>query len=307
MGLRPVAAVLQQGIGLLDFVAEQDDASIDELSLVMLRKGFDALLDDHQVTRIVLYGSSNRFISGVDTQFMLGRLQSGDRAGLDQFIQTAHVSLNNLARSSKPVIAWIDGPAYGGGLELALACDRIIAGPKAKFAMPETSLGIYPGMGGTQRLPRRIGLGLAKWMLYTGAIVPVEHAWQIGLIDSISPAGATVEEALATLDSPVARPALEPRFANLIELFTSRTVSALVDPTGPAPGDAQSVRALVQTRSAAPVALRLAEQVIDRGITLPLEAGLAEELAHLWEVFETSDAILGLSSLGKARPKFTGA
>ena len=272
----------------------------------MLLKGFDGLQHDPRVTRIVLRGTPDRFASGVDVGFVLGCLLAKQRNGIDNFTQTSQSTLCDISRSAKPVIAWVDGPAFGGGLELALACDKIVGGPKAKFSMPETSLGIYPGMGGTQRLPRRIGVGLAKWMIYTGSIVPVEHAWQIGLIDAISPAGATVYDALATLDSPAPRPPLESRFLNLIELFSTRSVGALLDPAGPSPADAQSVRALVQTRTAAPHALRLAEQVIDRGITLPLDAGLDEELAHLWEVFETSDAILGLSSLGKARPKFTG-
>jgi enoyl-CoA hydratase/3-hydroxyacyl-CoA dehydrogenase len=306
MSLRPLPEVIDQGIGRLNLLVENADASIDEQSLLMLRKGFDGLQCDARVTRIVLCGATDRFASGVDVGFVLRCLQSKLREGIDQFTQTSHSTLCHIARSSKPVIAWVDGPAFGGGLELPLACDQIVGGSKAKFSMPETSLGIYPGMGGTQRLPRRIGLGLAKWMVYTGSIVPVEHAWQIGLIDAISPAGATIYEALAMLNSPAPRPPLEPRFLNLIDVFSSRSVSELVDPSGPAPADAQSVRALVQTRTAAPHALRLAEQVIDRGITLPLEAGIDEELAHLWEVFETTDAILGLSSLGKARPKFTG-
>lgn len=306
MCLRPLAERLDQGIGCLKLLPENDDASIDEESLLMLRKGFDDLLRDPLVTRIVLSGATDRFASGVDVGFVLDCLQSGRKNRIDDFTQISYSSLCHIARSNKPVIAWVDGPAFGGGLELALACDRIIAGPKAKFAMPETSLGIYPGMGGTQRLPRRIGLGLAKWMIYTGSIVPAEHALQIGLIDAISPAGATIYEALATLDAPAPRAPLEPRFVNLIDVFSTRDVGALVDPSVPAPADAQCVRAIVQARSAAPQALRLAEQVIDRGICLPLDAGLNEELAHLWEVFETSDAILGLSSLGKARPKFTG-
>jgi enoyl-CoA hydratase/3-hydroxyacyl-CoA dehydrogenase len=272
----------------------------------MLSKGFDDLLHDARVTRIILRGAPERFASGVDVGFVLGCLKAQQRAEIDQFTQISHLTLHHISRAAKPVIAWIDAPAFGGGLELALACDFIVAGPKAKFAMPETSLGIYPGMGGTQRLPRRIGLGLAKWMIYTGSIVPADHAWQIGLVDGIYPAGATIYDVLAALDATAPRPPLEPRFLNLIELFTSRPVSELCDSSRPAPSDAQSVRALVQTRSAAPHALRLAELVIDRGIVLPLEAGIEEELAHLWEVFDTNDAILGLSSLGKARPKFTG-
>jgi len=276
-----------------------------EDSLSLVHAGVCHLAEDARVAQIVIFCPPGHFVSGVDVGIFQSRLIENAVNRILEFTQIAHSSLFSISRCPKSVTAFVDGPAFGGGLELALACHRIVAGPKAKFCFPETGLGIYPGMGGTQRLPRRVGVGLAKWMIYTGSIVPAEHALQLGLIDAVSSA-SNVEEALSALDWAAPRLTLEPRFRQLAEMFATRNVDDFLDASAPMPTDAPSVRALVQTRSAAPQALRLAERVIDRGITLPLEQGIQIELAHLAAVFATNDARTGLNAVGKPRPKFSG-
>ncbi|KOC31633.1 enoyl-CoA hydratase-related protein, partial [Clostridium botulinum] len=86
---------------------------------------------------------------------------------------------------SKPVIAAINGFALGGGCEISMACDIRIASTKAKFAQPEVGLGITPGFGGTQRLPRIVGMGMAKEMIYTGNIINADEAFRIGLVNKV--------------------------------------------------------------------------------------------------------------------------
>jgi enoyl-CoA hydratase/3-hydroxyacyl-CoA dehydrogenase len=192
-------------------------------------------------------------------------------------------------------------------LELALACHRIVTGPKAKFCFPETGLGIYPGMGGTQRLPRRIGVGLAKWMIYTGAIVPADHAARFGLADAATTANALPPDAVAALERAGEIPTYESRDRLLAELFSRNKVADLLDPARPLPTEPWAVRAIVQLRAAAPCALRLAEAAIDQGISLPLSAGIEEEFSRLSNVFSTTDARLGLAALGQTKPRFTGS
>ncbi|HEX3727420.1 MAG TPA: enoyl-CoA hydratase/isomerase family protein, partial [Pirellulales bacterium] len=226
---------------------------------------------------ICLVGGPEAFMLGVDPAFFLNCLQKDELERIIAFTQQAHKLLDYLAANDPPVVAWVRGQAIGGGLELALACRRIVASDTAKFALPETGLGIYPGLGGTQRLPRRIGPGLAKWMIYTGAIVPAPHALAIGLVDALHSGTATAIEAISALsDTAPATPGPQDtrRFAALAELFASNQLAALIDPVFPSPLEPQAVRSLIQLRGKAPIALRLAEQIIDRGLTLSLAAGL---------------------------------
>ena len=95
----------------------------------------------------------------------------------------------------KPVIAAVNGFALGGGCELSMACDIRIASEKAKFGQPETGLGIIPGFGGTQRLPRLVGKSMAKYLLFTSDVIDAERAEQIGLVEKVVPVGALMEEA----------------------------------------------------------------------------------------------------------------
>ena len=86
-----------------------------------------------------------------------------------------------------PVIGAVNGFALGGGCELALACDFLYASDRAKFGQPEVNLGVIPGFGGTQRLARRVGVGLARELCYTGAIIDAQHALRIGLVNAVVP------------------------------------------------------------------------------------------------------------------------
>lgn len=112
------------------------------------------------------------------------------------FLQTANFLLNSLETLKIPVIAGINGLALGGGAELCLACDIRIASSNAFMGLPETRLAIIPGSGGTQRLPRIVGLGIAKELIYTGRRVGAEEAVKIGLVNKIYPSEKLLDECL---------------------------------------------------------------------------------------------------------------
>ena len=117
----------------------------------------------------------------------LAELVAMDVVQVRDFLIRAQSTFIRLEALLIPVVAAVEGHALGGGLELALACDLILSSSDAVVALPETNLGIIPGLGGTIRLPRRVGLGRAKEIIYSGRMVPAVEAADIGLIDAVYP------------------------------------------------------------------------------------------------------------------------
>jgi enoyl-CoA hydratase len=113
------------------------------------------------------------------------------------FARLGHAVTAAMESLPVPVVAAVNGVALGGGLELALACDLVIASDRAKLGQPEINLGIIPGFGGTQRLVRRVGLARARDLVYRGTVIPADEALRIGLVDRVVPADEVREEAQA--------------------------------------------------------------------------------------------------------------
>lgn len=154
---------------------------------------FTALADDPQVVVVLITGSGERaFCAGFDIKEFPQLLAPGGAARLTSIL---HASLGKIATLGKPTLAAINGLALGGGLEIALACDIRIAADNARLGLPEIKLGIFPGAGGTQRLPRLIGAGLAKALMYTGDPISANEAYRIGLVNHVVPAGEALHAA----------------------------------------------------------------------------------------------------------------
>jgi len=163
----------------------------DRLRSLFLRIQEASLHPD--VRAIVLTGAGDRaFVAGADIKEMVSLNQDEGRA----FGELGHAVTSALEEAPQPVIAAINGYAFGGGCELALACDIRLASPNAMFAQPEVSLGIPPGWGGSQRLPRVVGPGIASELIFTGRRVDAEEALRIGLINAIYPATELLSRAL---------------------------------------------------------------------------------------------------------------
>ena len=151
---------------------------------------FDA---DDNVRAIVLTGNEKAFAAGADITEMR------PKSFVDVFKENMFVAeMESLDRCRKPIIAAVAGYALGGGCELAMACDFILAGDNAKFGQPEINLGVIPGIGGTQRLTRFVGKSKAMEMNLTGRMMDAEEAERSGLVSRIVPADNLVEDALAT-------------------------------------------------------------------------------------------------------------
>ncbi|MCI5914811.1 MAG: enoyl-CoA hydratase-related protein [Christensenella sp.] len=139
--------------------------------------------DDSARVLIVTGTGQKAFIAGAD----IGEMADLDAKGAKRFAAVAHRAFNALDDLRVPTIAAINGYALGGGLELALCCDIRLAAEGAKVGQPEVTLGITPGFGGTQRLARLVGAGMAKQMIYTARNIKAEEACRIGLVNAVYP------------------------------------------------------------------------------------------------------------------------
>jgi len=167
-----------------------------------LKEFFSSMLLDPDARVVILTGGPECFCAGAD-------LKELPETGLLDRLQTRRDHpVHAIENFSKPVIAAVAGPAYGGGLEIALACDLRIAATNARFALSEIKLGVLPQAGGTQRLPRIVGLANAKEMIYTGEPVNAERALAMGLVSRVVAPGKLLEEARALAARLAAQPPL---------------------------------------------------------------------------------------------------
>lgn len=167
--------------------------ALNRAVLAQLSQRIDAIEADASVRAIVLTGAGDRaFVAGADIAELHGM---GNDAAL-AFSRFGSAVFRRLEQLPIPVIAAVNGFALGGGLELALACDFILAGERAKFGLPEVSLGVIPGFGGTQRLARVMGANAARLWVLTGDVFPASEALRLGLVYSIHAPETLLETAM---------------------------------------------------------------------------------------------------------------
>ncbi len=162
-----------------------------------LYQAFTKVKEDDQVGGVILSGEGKAFVAGADIAAMS---QMTPLEGRD-FAIHGHRTMNFIETLEKPVIAAVNGFALGGGCELAMACDIRIASKNAKFGQPEVNLGIIPGFGGTQRLARLVGRGMAKYLIMTAEIIKADRALEIGLVEEVTTSEELIERATAVMET----------------------------------------------------------------------------------------------------------
>jgi enoyl-CoA hydratase len=156
--------------------------ALNKDTLLEIKDAVTAVNDDPAVELLIITGSGDKsFVAGADIAFMqnLSAMEAREFGALGQKV------FRLIEAVEKPVIAAVNGFALGGGCELAMCCDFRIAASNAKFGQPEVGLGITPGFGGTQRLPRLVGPGMAKQLLYTADVINADEAFRIGLVNKV--------------------------------------------------------------------------------------------------------------------------
>ena len=181
---RHVLTEIHDGVGVITIDRPDKRNALDRGTSQQLLDAFDAFRQNTAVRVVVLTGSGKSFVAGADVGEFVGKTP------VEMFGRLLNQpSIFDAADAfPKPLIAMINGYCLGSGNELAMACDIRIASEDAKFGQPEVNLGMMPGGGATQRLPRLVGYGLALWIMYTGQILDSTEALRIGLVDLLVPA-----------------------------------------------------------------------------------------------------------------------
>lgn len=172
-----------------------NDATIAELGVAI-----DEAIARDDVAGVILTGAGRSFVAGAD----ISELESQSPLEAQRRARAGQAIFRRFETSPKPTIAAINGFALGGGCELAMACHLRVANDKAKLGQPEAKLGIVPGYGGTQRLPRLIGRGAALKLLLTGDMIDAAEAYRLGLVDQVTTPEALIDTTRALLTSMIA-------------------------------------------------------------------------------------------------------
>lgn len=173
----------------------------DEL-LSELEETVDELINNESVRVLIITGAGEKaFVAGADiSQFP--EMRSESSKGI---VEKGKIIFDKIENAPFPIIGVLNGYTLGGGLELALACDFRIAAQNAIFGFPEVGLGIYPGYGGTQRLPRLVGIGKAKELIFSGETIDADEAIRIGLVEQLTPVGVALQTAIKVADKIASR------------------------------------------------------------------------------------------------------
>lgn len=172
----------ENGIAIVKINNPQSLNALNSTILGELDTLFTELENDSSISVIILTGEGKAFVAGAD----ITEMSSMDAAEGKAFGEKGAKVFRKIELLSKPVIAAVNGYALGGGCELAMCCDIRIASAKAKFGQPEVGLGITPGFSGTQRLPRLVGMGKAKELIFTAEAINADEACRIGLVNSVA-------------------------------------------------------------------------------------------------------------------------
>ena len=286
--------------------------ALNETVIKQLGQAVDAVNGNSAVHTVVLDGAGKAFVAGADVKFFVDKIRSNAIEDIVEFTSNGHKVLNSIENSSKTTVALTTGLALGGGLELALCCDYRIGTRRTQFRFPETSIGIYPGLGGSQRPARISGIPLARWAVLGGNFMNSQIAYDIGLLThlvDLSEVDAAVIQCSASGKPANKYPGKPTNNASPVVKFASdfysdNNLSVLLSggcPAGYDAADKTISRQLKNLKYTAPIALSMASELIDITSNTSLSEGLDSELSKLTEIFSTRDALEGLSALIEGR------
>ena len=287
-----------------------------------LGQKIDDLNDRDDIKAIVLEGSGKAFVAGADVKFFVDKIKEDSFQEIYDFTAYGHEVLSKLENSSKVTIALATGLTLGGGLELALACDYRIGTNKTQMRFPETNIGIYPGLGGTQRTVKICGVEVARYAVLAGNFLNAETAYAFGLITHLvdqNYVAKTISDIIigGKPENKFRHAPIDNENKNVIfakKYYSDDNIKQILD--GNKPNNIQGLdenmilRQMKSMSYTAPIALEIAADLLEiaNSENISLTDGLSQELSNLERIFSTKDAYEGLSSLIEGRrPSYTNS
>ncbi|MGD9079571.1 MAG: 3-hydroxyacyl-CoA dehydrogenase NAD-binding domain-containing protein [Desulfobacterales bacterium] len=286
--------------------------ALNETVVAQIAKRFDEAEKDKAVRAIVIQGAGKAFGAGADIKWFVDKIKADKIADIVEFTRRGHELLLKIENSDKLTIALLDGLSLGGGSELAMACQTIIATPSGSMGFPETGIGIFPGLGGMLRMARFTGPELAKYYVFTGIPISAKDAQALGITTRLVEP-AELESAIRQMVSEKKPDKYQPtdlpeKFKLLAQVCSSENVDRLLAgklPEGVPEEIAAKTAKLMGYK--APLALKMANEIIDQQVGKSIVEAVEIELARAKDIFSTADALEGLSALGRKKPEYKGA
>jgi len=303
LNLNFIQSSILNNVGYITFCNPNKLNKIDENLIDSFYDVYSKFTENKNIDSIVLEGNNKSFMSGININFFIQCIENNNINTIYNFIKKCHNIFNYIENSSKLVICNMHGITLGGGVELALACKYLIGSPKTLIGFPETGMGIYPHLGGTQRVPHRIGIHAAKWMIFSGELLNAQSAYDINLIDEIVP-----QHLLKYRIFNIASTSLIPNKINDISLlrksinqvFLKNKLKNLMK-LNISSDNKYIINSLKKMRRKSPIALAFANNLIELSSKVSIRSGLYSELNNIKSIFSTDDAIEGLQSILESR------
>jgi enoyl-CoA hydratase len=221
--IMPYEMILAETHGRVGLITLNRPHVMNALNNQLMREAMDALevFDKNDtISAMVITGNEKAFAAGADIKEMANK-------SIQQMMDTDHIAVFGRIRTiRKPVIAAVSGWTLGGGCEIAMSCDMIVASETARFGLPEVTIGVIPGAGGTQRLTRAVGKALAMEMILNNRMLSAQEAFQHGLVNRVVPVDAYLDEALSLAEEIASRAPLAVRAAKkMINQTYERTLA----------------------------------------------------------------------------------
>ena len=307
-----VDTTISQGIATITINRPEAMNALNETVVAQLGEAVQQVNGNDSVHTIVLDGAGKAFVAGADVKFFVDKIRADSIDDIYEFTANGHKVLNSIENSTKTTIALTTGLALGGGLELALSCDYRIGTRRTQFRFPETSIGIYPGLGGSQRPAKICGIPAARWAVLGGNFMTANVASDLGLLTHLVEVSAVescildcAKDGKPNNKFPGVPKQVESQVAKFASQFYSdsnmQTLLQGQCPEGFDSEDKMVSRQLKNLKFTAPIALSMASDLIDATAKNSLQDGLDMELSKLHDIFATNDALEGLSALIEGR------
>ncbi|SDO98435.1 3-hydroxyacyl-CoA dehydrogenase/enoyl-CoA hydratase family protein [Desulforhopalus singaporensis] len=302
---------VDDGIAFITINRPEAMNALNEVTVNQLDEKFALAEGDDGVKAIVLRGAGKAFVAGADIRYFINNIKKKQLDKTESFTRAGHELFLRIENSEKITVAVLDGLSLGGGSELALACQAIVATPSGSMGFPETAIGIFPGLGGMIRSARHIGTELAKYYVFSGRPISAQDAYDLGIVTRLvapEKLDSTLRELCngEKLDKYHSREIPE-RFADFATLGSQENIAKLLSGEKPVGVPEQLAEKTLKSISRkAPIALKLADELINAQQKVTIPEAIELELKELHHIFSTEDALTGLTSAGRGIPQYQG-